>query len=141
MAKNKKKHFPAHQISKKETESTFIAVGGQYSGPIPPPAHLEKYESILPGAADRIISMAESQAKHRQEIENKVISSDVKNSTLGLWFGFLIGLAGVITGFYLIYTGKVIEGSLYGGGTIVSLAGIFIYGSRQRKKERESKIQ
>ena len=30
-----------------------------FSGPLPPPEIIEKYESILPGAADRIIRLAE----------------------------------------------------------------------------------
>lgn len=40
-----------------------------YSGPIPPPDIIKDYENILPGSADRIISMAEKQADHRRDIE------------------------------------------------------------------------
>lgn len=111
----------------------------EFAGPLPPPLYLDKYEQILPGAADRIITMAECQSKHRQEIENKVISSDVRNSQLGLIFAFILGLAGLGSGFYLIYSGKIIEGSIFGGITIVSLTSTFIYGSRQRRKEREAR--
>ena len=35
-----------------------------FQGPVPPPEALERYESILPGCADRIVSMAEAQATH-----------------------------------------------------------------------------
>ncbi|MEW6200669.1 MAG: DUF2335 domain-containing protein [bacterium] len=35
-------------------------IAARYSGPIPLPEHLQKYEQILPGSANRIISMAES---------------------------------------------------------------------------------
>lgn len=118
-----------------------MAISQEYHGPLPLPAHLEHYERILTGAADRIITMAENQASHRQKLEAKVIDSDIKNSLWGLIFAFIIGLGGVIGGFYLISIGKAIEGSLYGGGTMVALTGVFIYGSKQRQKERESKIQ
>jgi uncharacterized membrane protein len=36
------------------------------SVPLPHPSELEHYENILPGAAARIIAMAENQSKHRQ---------------------------------------------------------------------------
>ena len=46
-------------------------IQSEFSGPLPPPNIIKGYEDILPGAADRILSMAENQAKHRQEIEKK----------------------------------------------------------------------
>ena len=52
--------------SKTTTEAT-------YTGPLPLPEHLEKYESINPGTAERIIAMAERQAAHRQELEAVVV--------------------------------------------------------------------
>jgi uncharacterized membrane protein len=110
-------------------------------GPIPPPAHLEQYEHILPGSADRILSMAERQSAHRQVLESKVIKSDIRNSLVGLIFGFIIGMTGVTSGFYLIYLGKILEGSIFSGVTIAALVSTFIYGSQQRRKERQSKPQ
>ncbi len=83
--------------------------------------------------------MAENQSKHRQQLESKVIDSDIRNSVMGLIFAFIIGLIGVGSGFYLIYIGKFVEGSIYGGGTLAALVGTFIYGSQKRQKERQSK--
>ena len=37
-----------------------------FQGPIPPPNVLEAYERLVPGAAERILKMAENQAAHRQ---------------------------------------------------------------------------
>lgn len=37
-----------------------------YSGPLPHPADLEKFERILPGAADRILGMAEREQALRE---------------------------------------------------------------------------
>jgi uncharacterized membrane protein len=48
-----------------------------FSGPLPPPEALERYNQVLPGAAERIISMAESQHAHRQELEKKVIHANI----------------------------------------------------------------
>lgn len=40
-------------------EVVIKAMKEEFSGPIPHPDTIQKYEEILPGAADRIISMAE----------------------------------------------------------------------------------
>jgi len=40
-----------------------------YQGPITPPELLRQYDEIVPGAADRILEMAEEQSKHRQSCE------------------------------------------------------------------------
>lgn len=108
----------------------------QYSGPLPVPSHLEKYELILPGAAERIMAMAEAQSNHRRSIETKVIDSDISNSKWGLRFGFISGIFGMGLGAFLMYSGRLIEGGLIGGGTLASLVSVFIYGSRQRRLER-----
>jgi len=39
-----------------------------YTGPLPLPAHIEQYEAVLPGAADRIFAMAEAEQRSRLEI-------------------------------------------------------------------------
>jgi hypothetical protein len=49
----------------------------RFSGPLPHPEDLAKYEQVLPGSADRIISMAEQQAEHRRNLEKSVILSNV----------------------------------------------------------------
>ena len=51
-----------------------------FSGPLPRPADLEFYEKIVPGAAERILTMAEKQGAHRQEIEKIVVKSGARDS-------------------------------------------------------------
>ena len=51
-----------------DEEITFSSFE-QHSGPLPHPSTLEGYEVICPGAADRIISMAEEALRHRNEME------------------------------------------------------------------------
>jgi uncharacterized membrane protein len=55
-------------LAKEEIKSIVhaAAVEEQFSGPIPHPNILESYNRILPGAAERILSMAEEEQKHRQ---------------------------------------------------------------------------
>ena len=58
-----------------------------FSGPIAHPRHLREYESILPGAADRIISMAENQNDHGIDINNKILAAEIADRRLGMIFG------------------------------------------------------
>jgi uncharacterized membrane protein len=112
-----------------------------FSGPVPPPEILEKYNRIVPNAAERILSMAEKQGEHRQFLEKVVIKSDSRNSLLGLIFGLIVGLAGMGCGVFCIINGHQIGGGILGGTTIVGLVSAFIYGSRSRKQERITKHQ
>jgi uncharacterized membrane protein len=82
-----------------------VQFAARFSGPIPPPETLQKYDQVLPGLAERIMKQAESQTAHRIDIEKKVIQSDVINSRLGLIFGFILGLIGIGGGVFLTYIG------------------------------------
>jgi uncharacterized membrane protein len=64
----------------------------QFSGPIPPPNIISGYEKILPGAADRILAMAEKQSEHRQEMEKKMVEAESRDGLLGIICGFTLGV-------------------------------------------------
>jgi uncharacterized membrane protein len=110
----------------------------KFEGPLPPPSMLAQYDDIVPGAAEKIITIFESQVKHRQELEKTVIKSDIIDSKLGMILGFLISIAAIAAGTYCILNGHSIEGTLLSGGALTGLVSVFVYGSRQRKKEREN---
>lgn len=68
------------QLSRQVTE-THVS----YSGPLPPANEFQKYDEVLNGAADRLLAMAENQARHRQDLEKAVIYGNQKKSFLGLF--------------------------------------------------------
>lgn len=76
-----------------------------YSGPIPPPESLEKYNDIVPGAAERIIGMAEKEQVHRHTIEERQ-TKDRKTlmvlSVIGSAFVAILLVCAII---YAIYKG------------------------------------
>ena len=113
----------------------------QYSGPIPPPAMLEQYDRIVPGAAARILKMAEDQSAHRQELEKKAIGSDVRNSLLGIIAAFVIALSAFGVVIFAVQKGQAIPATVLGSGVIVSLVSAFIYGTNSRRQERKSKFK
>ena len=112
-------------------------IQSEFSGPLPPPNIIKRYEDILPGAADRILSMAENQAKHRQEIEKKMIDSEARDGLLGVCFAFILGIsciiAGIIIAFLVPQSSGAIAGSIFGVAGIGSIIATFIKGTRTAK--------
>ena len=100
----------------------------QFSGPLPRPEILEHYNRISPGAADRIIAMAEDNNRHFQAMDTLTMTAAFRERRRGQFFGLIVGRAGFITcvaGFWLGYPEPA---AWLGGTTIVSLVGIFITG-------------
>src|SRR3954447_14674500 len=81
-------------------------VMGRWSGPLPPPAALEQFERASPGAADRILTMAEQEEKHRHELERMMVSSEIKTRNRGQALGFAIAAITLLGGIWLVYSGK-----------------------------------
>lgn len=50
-----------------EIKEELAEVRATFVGPIPPPDILQGYDNILPGLADRIVSMAEAEGNHRRD--------------------------------------------------------------------------
>ena len=141
-----KKYRPVQNYPKNpnhtSTHNQSISATAQiqwHQGPLPTPSVLHEYDNVLPGAAERIICMAEEQAKHRQELEKAVIESDIKDSKIGLYLGFIIGVVAIISGTVCIVQGQTIAGGVIGGSAVPGLTAVFVYGSQQRRKEREIK--
>ena len=77
--------------------------------------------------------MAEKQSDHRMLMERKIISGDSNRSYLGLGAGFILSVMVILGGFYLIFQGHDLAGSVLIGLNLVGLAGVFVYGSNTRQ--------
>lgn len=116
-------------------EARLVAYSEHHSGPLPPPAVLQRYDQIVPGAAERIIKMAEEQSAHRRNVEQRVIYTNTLNSRLGVVFGFIIGSLGITLP--IIY--KIPGAPIISVASLASLVGVFIHGTSQRRSEREER--
>jgi uncharacterized membrane protein len=113
----------------------------KYDAPLPPPHMLREFEEILPGAADRIFTLMESQTQHRQNLENQKQTSGIGSEYRGQIIGFILSLVAMLAGFILIYKGKSLPGTIVFITTCASLVGIFIAGKLSQKKERQEKLE
>ncbi len=146
MGKKGKKHtdlVPSGSHHHHDPKAVKVAHVSQtrFSGPLPHPDILARYEQILQGAADRIISMAEAQSRHRQTLETEVIASDIKNSRIGLYCGLIIGLTAILSGAACIFVGQQWGGGFLGGAGLTGLVSVFVYGSREKKIERRKRLE
>jgi len=112
-----------------------------FSGPLPPPEVLIAYDEAVPGAAKKIIAMADRQAKHRQSLETAVINSDIRQSRWGLWAGLGVSLTAILFGSVLIYFGHDVAGATVAGLPTASLVGVFVHGTRSRRQELAEKAE
>jgi uncharacterized membrane protein len=112
-----------------------------FSGPLPPPEALERYNQTLPGLAERIIVMAESQHSHRLELEKHVIHSNVSAQKLGTVLGFVVAMTTVIGGIWLVHGGKSGEGLAAILTALASLVGVFVYSKREQQKDLARKTE
>ena len=115
----------------------LVRQAASYSGPLPPPSMYREYEEVLPGAADRILTMAEKDQDGRQKWEQQALD----NADRGLWrgqcYGFIIALVSVSASVYLAAQGHgatLAVAVLLGGGGIAGLLGSFIKEIRKPSK-------
>jgi uncharacterized membrane protein len=111
----------------------------RFSGPLPPPEELAKYEQILPGSAHRIIAMAEQQSAHRQALEKTTINANSMTQRWGLVCAFVISMTAIVGGIWLSAHGMSGAGLTSIIAALGALVGVFIYGKSQQKKELNEK--
>ena len=119
------------------TESTT------FSGPVPPPDVLSAYDKLVPGAAARLIQMAEDVAAHQRELRARRLDSDIEDrqagraeSKRGQVFGLIIGLAAIGGGTTAAVLGAPVPGGFIGTGGIVALVAVFVWGRSPRSPEQ-----
>ena len=62
----------------REATVSFEGSFQSYRGPLPSPEMLGDYEKVVPGGAERIISMVETQQSHRMAMESKEMEATLE---------------------------------------------------------------
>ncbi len=109
-------------------------IASAYAGPLPSPEAFARYEQVCAGAADRIISMAEKQAAHRQALEKLHEETVARNSKMGILCALLIAMSVLVGGVACIITDHDLAGGLIVGIDIVGLCAVFIYGTKTQEQ-------
>jgi hypothetical protein len=72
--------------SRGPTRPITSIISAHWSGPLPPPAELERIDQIIPGGADRLLHMAEKEQTHR-----------IEDAKRGQYLGWSLAAGAVIT--------------------------------------------
>lgn len=106
-----------------------------YSGPLPRPEDLERYERIHPGLADRIMTMAEQQQKHRHECESEIIHKNLGISVKGQFIGAFIALVCIAAAVYLSISGHDTVAGIIGGATLIGAIIVFVLNKEPHQQQ------
>lgn len=128
MAQNK----PAPK-KQSEKENRQAVIQSAWSGPLPPPSLLGHYDEIIPGSAERILTMAEKEQSHRHELEMSELRENVKLAKGDHWqiffgqiFAFVIAITFILTGAFLVYHGAQLAGAFLSSIGVVSIVSAFL---------------
>ncbi len=110
-----------------------------YSGPIPPPDLLQRFDEVFPGAAKQILGEFVQESSHRRAMERKVVSAESFKEVAGSLFAGLIGLSGVGGGIWLAHEGRATGGLSSILATLASLVGVYLYQTRRSDTERRER--
>jgi uncharacterized membrane protein len=117
---------PAPEPMKRTTLS--VVREEAYSGPLPHPDHLSRYDAILPGAAERILRMSETEQRHRHRLDRTSLLLDFAYAIAGQVLGFAVAIGMLIGAYYAAMAGhEAVAGGFLAAGA-ASMVTAFIKG-------------
>lgn len=84
----------------------------------------------MPGAAERIISMAESDMKHQQELDREALRAAECQMKRGQTFAFWLAMVAFLCCMAALYMGSQWVAGIIAGTTIVGLIAAFVVGRK-----------
>lgn len=103
-----------------------MMIAQSHSGPLPPAREFANYDRALPGAAERILSMAEKEQGHRHGIEKDVVSREIGFKTSGQLYAFLGLLVMLGSVLAMALMGHAAAGASLGSAVIVGVVAVFL---------------
>jgi uncharacterized membrane protein len=115
------------------------------SGPLPMPAILAGYKQVTPGLEQEIVRWAASNGEHRREMDREGLAitkenlrKEFRTQWAGMSLGFVLALGVLALAGYALSLGRDMTAVALILGELVALVTAFVYGTKQRQRERES---
>jgi uncharacterized membrane protein len=105
-----------------------------YEGAIPPSQMMKEYGQINPEFPDRLIKMAEKEATHRQDLENKLTNKAWHNEILKNFSGLFSVALICFTGYLFMKDGYSEYGASIIKTVVVALSAVFVIRQVTAKK-------
>lgn len=103
-------------------------VSKSHSGPIPSAEELEHLERVLPGLANRVVSMAEKEQNMRHGTTDKIITKEFSLRSVGQWLAILALILLLTTVAYIAFLGDTKSAAWLGAATIAAVVSVFVTG-------------
>jgi uncharacterized membrane protein len=111
-----------------------------FTGPLPPPEMLARYDTLIPNGADRLMRLVESQVSHRHSMESQVVRAQTSLPRLGQMIAAVLAAGFGIIGSILALQGHDwVAGTVF-GTTIVGLVTVFVVGRRGRGSSSDTAV-
>jgi uncharacterized membrane protein len=107
----------------------------RYSGPLPKPEDLAKYEQVLTGSADPHNPHGRATGHASSESRNACRRIECCSSKVGLVCAFVIALSAIVGGILLSLKGMSGAGLASIISALGALVSVFIYGKSAQKRE------
>jgi uncharacterized membrane protein len=135
------------QLPSDPIELKQLTIASQYfQGPIPSPEILSNYSKADPSFPERVMKMAESEIKHRQEMDKEALQADIAMTNvevkteaaatiIGQILGFLIAITAISAGVYTTLLGHPVTGGIIGAGGLAGLVSALSKGNQKLHKD------
>ncbi len=130
------------------TQSLLMAMAHsesrKYVSPLPAPVDLERMERLLPGSFERLLHMAEQDAKTTRENETKIVEASIadrrderEQSSRGQNYGLIVAIIGLALAGIAIAMGHPVAATFLGFTPLVTLVGIFVMGENPKNEPKK----
>ena len=100
-----------------------------YSGPLPHPKHIEHFEMVLPGSAERILSMAERQHEHNISMEKTSFEASKIDERRGMnWGGALFAFLILCAFIVAVLDKSATKPAVFLGAAVIGGIALFVNG-------------
>lgn len=116
-----------HEIQPPPQQVQAVLRHSSFKGPLPLPSIMAGYDRVVPGAAERILRMAEESVTFQQKIAMAALSALSSDTRRGQWFAFLIATLALITGGVAVLVGHPFAGATIVSTTLAGGVGTFVF--------------
>lgn len=116
---------PGH-LREAATVVQSMLVQQSHSGPLPTAREFSMYDQALPGAAERILALAEREQKHRQGLESVVVNKELSFKGRGQTFALTALVASLLVVCLFVYLDHPAAGASFGATVVVGVVALFL---------------
>lgn len=126
---------PSGESDEQVVALEHVATSAYCSGPLPLPERKRQCDTTLPGAAERILAMAERPAEHREQLESLAMTAASQIGERGQAFGFVIAMTSIVGGLVLPALDRPLLGAAAARAAIGGLTALFAARSAGSRRE------